>query len=147
MVMPASAVETEPQSFISWMFEQLGPYYGIGLPLLGLLLLAAGVHAVLTSGGPGRVAAYLALVPLPLLVGLIGMLQGLGSAATTVAESAVQPVPKELAGDIALAIFAPLLSLYAALPGYCVLAIGFLLRNMRLESAAPAAIRHGRSGS
>ena len=72
--MPAEPVQ---QSFLSWMMSSVGPVYLSVLCLLGLLLFFGGLIIVLGTRRPGVIAACLAFVPVPLLIGVFGMLQGM----------------------------------------------------------------------
>lgn len=124
--------EAEPvqQSFLSWMMESVGPVYLIVLVLLGLLLLIGGSIVVLASRRPGVIAACLAFVPLPLLIGLLGMLQGMLQSFSIVATSSVQPKPSELAAGYSAAMMTPLLAIAVTIPGLLVLATGLLVRSI-----------------
>ena len=125
-------MQAEPvqQSFASWLLHSLGPFYAIVLPLLGLLLFAGGVIAVLTSRRPGVIAACLAFVPVPLLIGLFAMFQGMVQSFSVIAASTTAPTASDLAAGASMALVAPLAALVVTIPGLLVLAFGLLFRTV-----------------
>ena len=127
-----------PQSFLSWAIESLGAY-AIVLPLLGLLLFGSACLVVALSRRPAVIAACLAFVPFPLLIGLFGFLNSAIATFSVIAHSAVAPAPKDLAAGISTALFVPLTAILVTIPGYLVLACGLLWRTIASgRQSAPA---------
>ena len=123
--MPAEPVQ---QSFLSWMMTSVGPVYLSILGLLGLVLFFGGLIIVLATRRPGVIAACLAFVPVPLLVGVFGMLQGMLQSYAVIAASSTAPKPSELAAGTSSALMTPLLAVAVTIPGLLVLATGLLFR-------------------
>ena len=120
------------QSFLSWMLESLG-VYGLILPVLGLILFAGGLVVVSVSRRPSVVAACLAFVPLPLMIGAFAFLHSAITTLSAIAHSPVPPTPKNLAAGVSTGLFAPLAAVIVTIPGLLVLACGLLMRTARGE--------------
>jgi hypothetical protein len=115
--MPMLAEPVQQQSFLSWMFSSIGPVYLSVLCLLGLLLFFGGLIVVLATRRPGVIAACLAFVPLPLMIGLIGMFHGALESFAVIAASSTAPAPRDVAAGVAKLIADPLFALCVTLPG------------------------------
>lgn len=127
------------QSALSWFVDALGPFYLVVLPLLGLLLLFGGLMVVIASRRPAVIAACLAFVALPLLLGLLGMLQGMVESFTVISTTLTQPRPGDIAAGFSSAMVVPLVSLIVTLPGYLILATGLVFRTATTARGQPAA--------
>ncbi|REJ95503.1 MAG: hypothetical protein DWQ29_01915 [Planctomycetota bacterium] len=122
--------QAEPaESYLSWMIQSLG-VYAIILPFLGLVLFGGGCLVVAMSKRPSVIAACLAFVPFPLLIGLFGFFDGAIASFKVIANSPVAPAPKDLAAGISTALFVPFTALLVTMPGYLVLACGLLWRTI-----------------
>jgi hypothetical protein len=118
------------ESLLDWMLEALG-LNAVVLPVLGLLLFGGGLLVVLLSRRPAVIAACLAFVPLPLMIGLFGMLHGAVMSFRVIANSVTAPKPAELAEGISIALFTPFVALLFTMPGFLVLALGLLVRTIQ----------------
>ena len=58
-------VALESPSMIDWMYESLGPFYGLLLSLTGLVVFIGSCFVVALSKRPQVIAAYLVFVPAP----------------------------------------------------------------------------------
>lgn len=136
----APEIVTEPSlrehSILSWMFQALGPFYGLLIPLSGLLLLLGAIIVVASNRRPAVIAAYLAFVPFPFLLGLMAVFSGAISSFQAVAMAGAAPKASELAEGWSLALFAGLVGLYAMLPGLLVTAVGLFLRTLTYRDSA-----------
>lgn len=119
-----------PQSTLSWFLDALGPFYLVTLPLLGLLLLVGGLFVVFASRRPRVIASCLLFVPLPLLLGLQGMLQGMLRSFTNASAPETSQLIADVARSFSSAMVVPLVALLVTLPGYLVLATGLLARSL-----------------
>ncbi len=113
----------------------------------GLLIFSGACYLVGTKRRPSVLAAYLVLLPLPVLISVCAGTRVLISSLTIIAAS---PNVSVTTADIAAAAADSLLSLFVALlvsaPTYFVLAIGLLLRTLRspTDSATPIPTRSER---
>jgi uncharacterized membrane protein len=71
------AAESQQISLIGWMFQALGPSYGILLPLVGLIVFLVGLAVVFMNRRTAVIAAYLPFVALPALIGIFGVVHGM----------------------------------------------------------------------
>ena len=96
------------------------------------MIFVGACYLLATRRRPPVLAAYLMLLPLPVLISLCGFLNGLASSLTVIATS---PNVSVTSADIAAATVDSLLSLFVALvvsaPTYFVLTVGLLLRTLR----------------
>ena len=110
----------------------------------GLLIFGGACYLVGTKRRPSVLAAYLVLLPLPVLISVGAWTKGLISSLTVIAAS---PNVTVTTADVAAATAESLLSLFVALlvsaPTYFVLAFGLLLRTLLspTDSAAPTPTR------
>ncbi len=117
-------------SFLEWMFTALGPFYGLLLPLTGFAVFVGGCLVVLLSRRNAVVAAYLALVPLPFLIGLFGTIHGMLSSFQVLATAPTSPKPSDLAEGVSMALFSSFVGLAMTFPAFLVVAGGLFLRTM-----------------
>ena len=118
------------RSRLAWMFEALGPFYGLVLPASGLAIFIGALLVVALSRRPAVIAAFLVFLPLPLLIGIFGSIQGFIASYSVVAMSPVTPKPSDVAQGISTGLFSSLVGLMATFPAYFVLAIGLFLRTV-----------------
>ena len=103
--------------------------------LSGLLILGGACYLVATKRRPSVLAAYLVLLPLPVLITVCGSMNGLISSLTVIAASPnVTLTTSDIAAAIANSLFGLLVALLISVPPYIVLAVGLLLRTMRSQS-------------
>jgi biopolymer transport protein ExbB len=77
---------------------------------------------------PGVIASYLVFLPLPLLIGIFGSIQGFIASYSVIAASTSTPKPSEVAAGISTALFTSFVGLFVSFPAYFVLAFGLFLR-------------------
>ncbi len=134
--------EFEPvrQSFLSWIFTALGFPYVILLTLAALLSFAVALIVVVRGRGPMATAALVLVVPMPLLVGLFGAIQGAISSYTVIAMSSTSPKPSDMAAGISTALVAAMVGVAFTAPGYAVATIGAVLRSVLSTAKATGEI-------
>ena len=120
----------QQQSYLGWMFQSLGPVYGLALPLAGFAVFVGGCLVVLLSKRNSVVAAYLAVLPFPLMIGLLGTIHGMMSSFQVMGISSVAPRPADLAMGFSMALFSSLIGLLVTFPSYFVVVGGLLVRTM-----------------
>lgn len=111
--------------------------------LLGLMIFIGACYLMATKRRPAVLAAYLVLLPLPLLINLCGWLKGLISSLEAIATLPnVAVTTADLAAATADSLLGLLVALLVSAPSYFVLAVGLLLRTWRSpdDSTGPASI-------
>jgi len=111
-------MQIEPQSFLMWMFHALGPFYLVVLPLAGLVVFVGAILVVSLNRRPAVIAAFLVFLPLPLMIGLFGSVQGMISSLSVLATSAATPKPSDVAAGISSGLFTTLMGLLVTVPSY-----------------------------
>ena len=115
------------ESFLGWMIRCTG-IVGLLIPVAGLFCFALALVVVIRGQGPFASAALVLLVPMPLLLGLFGSVQGLILSLQVIATSSITPKPSEVSDGIATALFNPLLGLICMTPSYLVATVGSIVR-------------------
>jgi len=118
------------RSLLSWMFNAIGLFYGLVLPLAGFVIFIGACLVVARSRRPAVIAAYLVFLPLPLLIGVYGSIRGFIASYSVIAMSTSTPNPAEVAEGISTALFTSLVGLMVTFPAYFVLAIGLFTRTL-----------------
>ena len=121
------------QSYLALMFDALGPFYGFVLPLTGLALFVGACVVVGKARAPAVIASYLALLPLPALLGFLGTLQGLLGSYMVISASPVFPTGTNMAEVWMIALFSSVFGLLVMLPSYLVVAVGLFVRTVRSQ--------------
>lgn len=125
-------------TYLSWMFESLGPFYALVIPGTAFLLFVGACLVVAMSRRPAVIAAFLVSLPLPFLIGLFGSLQGFITAYSAIAYSPVTPKPSDIAMGVSTELFSSLVGLFVTFPSYFVLAIGLFLRTALSGKTQPS---------
>lgn len=130
MLVLAQDAPLRPQSLLSWMFESLGLFYALVLPLAGFALFVGACLVVALSRRPAVVAAYLVFLPLPLLIGVCGSLEGFIRSLSIIAMAGGTPRAADVAEGISTGLFTSWVGLLVVFPTYFVLALGLFLRTL-----------------
>lgn len=127
-----NAVPVRTTSFFSWAYELLGPGTSLVILLAGLVVFLAACVAVTKSRRPSVIAAYLTLLPLPVLLGIF---LALGPQISSLAVFSLPAQPAPSSSQTAAGVAGALLPIYLALmvswPSYLVLAIGLIVRTVQ----------------
>jgi hypothetical protein len=118
------------QSMLVWFLSALGAKYSLLLPLAGVLALVLVLVLVVRGNSRWTGAALMLVVPLPLLVGLFGALEGAIDAFTVIAGSAVAPKPSEVAAGVSTSLVAPFVGMLLMVPAYLAGVIGTAVRSL-----------------
>lgn len=123
-----TAEEIHPPSTFIWMIGCLGWRYAAILPLAGLTSFV--LTSVLLAKGKGQAtgAAITFVVAIPVLIGLIGMFDGILSSLMMMSSS---PKPSVVAEAVATGLIAPLMGLLLAAPSYLLATVGLTIRALR----------------
>ena len=118
------------QSYLGWMFRSLGWFYTLVLPGSALLVFIGAVLVVAICRRPSVIAAYLVFLPLPIMIGAFGTVQGLIASYSVIANSTMAPMQSELAQGYSTGLFTLLVGILLTFPSYFVISIGLFLRTI-----------------
>ena len=127
-------------SFLAWMAGALNSLSSLMVLVSGLLMFGGACYLVATRRRPSVLAAYLVLLPLPVLIALCGWMNAMIASLTVIASSPNLIVTTaDIAEGTAISLLGVLVALLVSAPTYFVLAIGLLVRTLRppTDSAAP----------
>ena len=131
-------------SFAGWVVGVLGTPNSFIVLVSGLLIFGGAWYLLATRRRPAVLAAYLVLLPLPVLIAVYGVMSGMVSSLTVIASTPGLSVTTEdyaagTAGSLVEVLFAMLVSA----PTYFLLAFGLLARTLRsgADGAPLTAIR------
>jgi hypothetical protein len=118
-------------SYLGWVIETLGPFYSVVIPLAGLSVFFAACFVVMRSRRPGMIAAWLVLVPLPLLVGFqAAMFRWMSVSAELSMSSSGVPLTVAQIGEISFSGLVPLcVGLLEIWPAFVILTVGLIVRT------------------
>jgi hypothetical protein len=130
-------VEMRPeQSMLVWLFRALGIRYTLWLPVVTVLALVLAVLAIWKFKTPALTAVLLAVVPLPLLLGAIGSIDGLIASYQVIVLSNVTPRASEFADGGAMSLVSMQVGLILSLPLYLLALIALCYRAFTYREAA-----------
>jgi hypothetical protein len=125
------------ESFLLFLLNALGWRYSLGLPLFAVIALVLTLILVARGRGPNVGAALVFIVPLPLLLGLFGALDGLLMSYAVLASSAVAPKPSEVAAGYSAALVTVMVGFVAMGPAFLVATAGLFIRSFMGETTGP----------
>jgi hypothetical protein len=121
------------QSYLMWLVAALGWRYMLLLPLAGLVSFGLTLFVVLRGKGAAQVGALLFIVPLPILVGIMGVVDGMIASYQVIAMSDTIPKPSQIALGQSMALVSALVGLMLAVPSY-LLALGGITAHALLRN-------------
>lgn len=121
------------QSRLMWLFNALGYRYGLAIPFVACLSFVLAIVLVLQGRTWATGPATLLVVAMPLLVGLLGAIDGLIMSFSVISMSEAAPKPSELAEGYSTALVAPFVALILSAPAYLVAMVGLLVRAVTGE--------------
>jgi hypothetical protein len=116
-------------SMLSWIFMALGWRYTLALPLAGLAAFILALMIVI-RGGTYSGSALLFVVPIPLLVGMFGLFDGMFASFSVLAFAESSPKPWEVAAGFSTALVAPFVGMIFMTPAYLVATGGLFMRTL-----------------
>lgn len=125
------------QSMFLWLFRALGIRYTIWLPVVTVLALVLAVLAIWKFKTPALTAALLAVVPLPLLLGAIGSIDGLVACFQIIMISSATPRASEFADGGAMSLVSMQVGLILSVPLYLLALVALCYRAFAHREAAP----------
>lgn len=118
------------QSFLHWFVSALGPKYLVLLPLAALIAFAVILVLVVRGRGWAAGAAAVLAVFMPLLVGLLGTIEGLILSYMVIASSDVTPKPSLIAEGISTSLVTAYAGLILTAPGFLLAVVGLFVRSL-----------------
>jgi hypothetical protein len=137
------AEPVQQMSYLSWVYNALGPMYGLLLPLLGLVAFIGACLVVARNRRPADIAAGVYFAAAPFILGVFGVVHGMIATFQVIAASGTTPKPSDLALGISTSLFAAMFGLLCSFPSYAVLAIGYLVRSLTGGGDAGSGKGHG----
>ena len=135
LVWSSLAMQANPapaqQSTIQWMIDAAGPFNIFLLVGLGFALFIGACAVVMLSRRPALVATYLVLLPVPLLAGILVVLNSNIASMSVIAAGPVTLTGAEIAQGIGESLIVLFVSLWVTLPAYFVLSVGLMFRAYR----------------
>jgi len=124
------------ESLLMWTFNALGWRYTFALPLAGLLSFVLALVVVMRGGnyaGP----ALLFIVPLPALVGLLGVVDGITMSTMVLTQSEATAKPSDVLTSFGSSVVTLLVGMLLMGPAYLVAMGGLFIRTLMGEKPAP----------
>ncbi len=118
-------------SYFEWVYQCLGLFYGLLIPLSGLAVFIGGWWVVKKYRQPGVIAAYTIFLPLPVLIGVYGTVQGAITAISVISTTSGRIPPEMILESYVIASFTTLVGLLVSFPAYCVVSIGLFVRTVQ----------------
>ena len=124
----------QQQSFLVWFISSLGWRYGLLLPLVAAIAFILTVIIVLRGRGPYATAALLLIVPMPLIVGMVGVVDGLMNSLMVIAMSSSSPKPSVFAQGISTSLVTAMVGFLLMFPSYMLAMLGMFARSLGLNA-------------
>ena len=125
-------------SFGGWMASSLSSTSALLTIISGVLIFCGALRLVMNRQRPVALAAYLVLLPLPFLIALFGIAQGMMLSFTVLASSTTMPTGAEFSGGIAASLLQIVVAMLVSAPTYFVLAYGLVFGAPPTDSTATA---------
>jgi hypothetical protein len=124
-------------SYLEFFFGSLGWRYSFLLPMAMLVSLVLILVLVIRGKGNTLPAALILIVPLPLLVGLMGVVDGMLASFMVIASSDTTPKPSAWAEGISMCLMTAMVGILLSVPGYFLAVGGMFVRSIAGESSRP----------
>lgn len=120
----------QQQSFLVWFISALGWRYSLLLPFVAAIAFILTVIIVLRGRGPYATAALLLIVPMPLIVGMVGVVDGLMNSLMVIAMSSTSPKPSALAEGVSTSLVTAMAGFLLMFPTYMLAMLGMFARSL-----------------
>ena len=118
------------QSRAEWMAASLGWFYGLAIPLTGLLVFIGACFVVKMSKRPAVIASYLLFLPAPMLIGIIASIHGMINSMEVIVFAGGTPEASAIGMRISMALFSSFFGMFVSAPSYLVLSFGLFIRTV-----------------
>ena len=127
-------------SLLGWLVTGLSSFSGLLVFVSGLLIFGGACYLVATRQRTAALAAYLVLLPLPLVITCCGQIFGAMRSMQAIASVPGLSVPTEdLAAATAVSLASVLFAMLISAPTYFVIAYGLLTRTLSSSKHGAAA--------
>ena len=135
--------EHRPISTLTWMIQSLGSLTSVMVLVSGALIFGGACYLVATKRRPAVLAAYLVLLPLPVLIAFCGIVKGMISSFSVLAMADIVVTQRDWAGGVGGSLVEIFFAMLITAPSYFTLAFGLLLRTLNppTDSIPPTPIR------
>ena len=129
-------------SYLQFVFNSLGWRYTFLLPMAGLFAFVVILVLVLRGKGSALPVALMLVVPLPFLVGIVGVVDGLLASFQVIAMSDTTPKPSDLAQGIAMSLTTAWVGILLSIPGFLLAVGGTFVRSLIGDGGGKAPGEH-----
>src|SRR5688572_7241965 len=118
------------QSYLMFLINALGWRYTFLLPLAALVSVILVLVLITRGKGSSLPAALILIVPLPFLVGIMGVIDGMLASFQVIAASDTSPKPSEWAMGIAMSLMTAWVGILLSIPGFLLAVGGTFIRSL-----------------
>lgn len=138
--MPEEFIEDLPrqQSYLEFFFHSLGWRYSLLLPMAALAAFVLVLVLVIRGKGNSLPAALILIVPLPIFVAIMGVVDGMLASFAVISMSDTAPKPSVWAEGISMSLVTVLVGMMLAVPGYLLAVVGTSIRSLRGDASQPS---------
>lgn len=130
-----------PLSQLGWMMQSLGSWSNLWVFVVGLAIFVGACRLILKNGRPAALAAYLVLLPLPVMISVSGTIKGMIASFMVISLSSIQLSQQDIAGGLAESLMSLFAAILISTPTYLVLAAALVMKSNQPEPArAPIAM-------
>jgi hypothetical protein len=122
------------RSYLMWLFSALGVKYTLFLPLAALVAFVVVGFLIWKGKGPALVGALVFVVPLPVLVGILGVIEGLMAMFQVLAASDTSAPASAIAEGISMSLVSAWVGMFLTIPTYLLATIGLAVRAFLAKS-------------
>ncbi|MDX1945783.1 MAG: MotA/TolQ/ExbB proton channel family protein [Pirellulaceae bacterium] len=122
------------QSYLMWFFSALGMKYTLLLPLAGFVAFLIVAFLLWKGKGPAMIGAIVLVVPAPVYLGVLGVVEGMMASFQVIAMSSTAPKPSEIAEGISMSLVSAMVGLVLTIPAYILATLGLVVRSLVGES-------------
>ena len=128
----AQAIPTNT-SFLGWMLTALSTPTTVLVLVTAVLIFVGAYRLVSTKRPPSSLAAYLIILPLPIIISVSGWIYGSIASLSAIASSSELVITNQgIAGGLASSLLSILFAMMVSLPTYVALAYGLLSPEFRI---------------
>lgn len=125
------------QSYLEFLVNGLGIYVLL-LPFAALVSFVLVLVLVIRGKGGWAAAAIVLIVPVPLLLGFLGVIEGLMAMYQVIAASGSDPKPSAVAEGIAQSLVTAWVGMLLSIPTFLLAVVGSFVRSLSGDTATAA---------
>ncbi len=123
-----------PKTQLEFIVEVMATFQGIVVILAAIAVFVATVFVLIRGRGPNVGATLLALLPIPFLLSLMGLLKGLVSGFSVLAETGAELKFSEVAEGLAEELLFQFMVLLLTAPSYLIVVVALVVRSLKNPS-------------